>query len=266
MNSSDMASVRRKILDDGVAHIPAVVDRRTCAELQDAIEHCRQHTGPHFRRLSAADEPVVESELFRWSDTLAFHDIATAGPLPTIAGEVFGGEAVVLLEDQWFYSAAGSNTPSPWHQDQPYHPLEPWFLTIWVPLDPVPEGCGLKAVKRSHQGPIYSPVEFSANDATLDSGAMTLEPVPAIDQHPDCFDIVLPNSVPGDAVLLDSRTLHAAGGFCASQFRRLSIRYAPIETVYASRPWPVATFWAEHDVEAQLGSSIVSKTFPIIKI
>lgn len=266
MTLPDLEKLRQTVNARGVAHLPGVIDEPHCAALIEAIDQCRRDPGPHFRRLSPAGEPVVESELFRWRDVPAFEAIATTGVLPAIAAAVFAADAMVLLEDQWFYSAAGSNTPSPWHQDQPYHPLEPWFLTIWIPLDPVPGGCGLKAVKGSHHGPIYSPVEFSSTDATLGTGSMTLDPVPQVDAEPTLFDVFVPNVVPGDAVLLDSRTLHAAGGSCPATFRRLSLRYAPVETVYASRPWPVATFWAEHEVEAKLGQPIAGDAFPIISI
>lgn len=258
-------AIRLALHDKGVVHVERLLDAPTIKSLIEAIEHCREHTGPHFRRLSPAREPVVESELFRWQDVPAIRALTTEGALPALAASVFDASEVVLFEDQWFYSAEGSNTPSPWHQDQPYHPLEPWFLTIWLPLDPVPPGCALKAVERSHKGPVYAPVEFSSNEATLASGAMTLEHVPDIDKAPADFPILIPEAAPGDAVLLDSRTLHAAGGYCASPFRRLSIRYAPVETVFARRPWPVATFWADHDVTKRLGERMAGRAFPILR-
>lgn len=256
------ASENLTVAEDGVAQVRGLIGADQQAELRDAIEYCRANPGPNFRTLSPEGRPVVQSDLFRWADVEAIRRVAMEGPLPRLAADVLGTKDVILLEDQWFYSASGSGTPSPWHQDHPYHPLEPWFLTIWIPLDPVPGPVGIRAVAGSHRGDVYAPVEFSAGKATLDAGDIVLRPVPAIDDDPETFPVFVPETDPGDAVLLDSRTLHAAGGLCAATFRRLSIRYARPDTRFRPRPWPVAAFWAEHDTRD--GGSLSPSAFPLI--
>jgi ectoine hydroxylase-related dioxygenase (phytanoyl-CoA dioxygenase family) len=124
----------------------------------------------------------------------------------------------------------------------------------------------LKAVAGSHRGEVYAPVEFSAGKKTLESDAVVLRKVPDIDADPASFAVFAPDVAPGDAMLLDSRTLHAAGGPCASVFRRLSLRYAHPDTRYRLRPWPVATFWTGHDPAAHEGELIASAAFPLIKV
>jgi len=254
------------IADDGVAFVRNAVSAEDVEALKAAIEYCRVNPGPNFRTLSKEGQPVVQSDLFRWHDVPAIRKVAFEGVLPKLACEAFGTDRVILLEDQFFYSEVGSGTPSPWHQDEPYHPLDPWFLTIWVPLDPYPASIGIKAVPGSHLKEIYAPVEFSAGKATLADGAFTLEPVPDIDSQPAIFPVTIPDANPGDAVLLDSRTLHGAGGKCEATFRRLSIRYAHPDTVYRRRPWPVATFWGPHDIENKFGQRIESPAFPMIEV
>lgn len=252
------------IAREGVAVVRGLVDVDRCQRLIAVIEDLRADPGPQFRTLSPDGEPLVQSDLFRWRDHPELEDLVTAGPLPRLACDIFGSDGVVLLEDQFFYSAAGSGTPSPWHQDHPYHPLEPWFLTVWIPLDPVPGQTGLRAVPNSHLGPTYAPVEFSAGKATLAGGADVLTGVPAIDDDPIAFPVMAPAYEPGDAMLLDSRTLHAAGGHCETTFRRLSIRYAAPDTRYEARDWPVAGFWNDHDVAGQLGQRIAGTAFPLV--
>ena len=258
------SSVAAAIERDGVAHVRGLIDAAACAGLIEAIEACRAAPGPNFRTLSPEGRPVVQSDLFRWHDVPAIRDVAMQGALLRLAAEVFGTDEVILLEDQWFYSEEGSGTPSPWHQDHPYHPLEPWFLTIWIPLDPVPGPVGIKAVPGSHRGDVYAPVEFSAGKATLDAGGIVLRPVPDIDADPERHGVFEPRTAVGDAVLLDSRTLHAAGGLCAATFRRLSIRYAPPSTRIRLRPWPIASFWADH--EPKNGEALDPQSFPTIAI
>ena len=258
------SSVAEAIARDGVAHVPGVIDPAACAELIAAIEHCRAHPGPNFRTLSPEGRPVVQSDLFRWRDVPAIRALAREGALPRLAAEVFGTDEVILLEDQWFFSEEGSGTPSPWHQDHPYHPLEPWFLTIWIPLDPVPGPVGIKAVPGSHMRDVYAPVEFSAGKATLDAGSIVLRPVPDIDADPERYGVCEPATAPGDAVLLDSRTLHAAGGLCEATFRRVSIRYAPPSTRIHLRPWPIASFWGEYAPKS--GERLPQDAFPLIGV
>lgn len=258
------SSVAEAIAERGVALVAGLIDEAACGQLIEAIEYCRAHPGGNFRTLSPEGRPVVQSDLFRWRDVPAIRDVAMEGALPRLAAEVFGTDEVILLEDQWFYSEEGSGTPSPWHQDHPYHPLEPWFLTIWIPLDPVPGPVGIKAVPGSHKGDVYAPVEFSAGKATLDAGGIVLRPVPDIDADPERYGVFEPATKPGDGVLLDSRALHAAGGFCAATFRRVSIRYAPPSTRIRLRPWPIASFWAEHNLKND--EILPEAAFPRIRV
>lgn len=257
-----MASVQVQIAEEGYAFVPNVLDGAACDGLNDAIAACRAAPGPTFRTLSPADDPLVQSELFRWGDTAAIRALTHAGPLPALAAEAFGTTDVILMEDQWFYSQANASTPSPWHQDHPYHPLEPWFLTIWIPLDDPPGPVGLKVAAGSHRAAMYGPVEFSAGSATLGDSQQTLEPVPDIDANPVKWRVTTPPAKRGDAILMDSRTLHAAGGLCTDTFRRISIRYAHPDTRITPRPWPVAQFWNDHPCATQPGASIAGPAFP----
>ena len=42
--------------------------------------------------------------------------------------------------------------PTPWHHDQSYYPIDGEDIcSIWMPVDPVPQGATLKFVKGSHR-------------------------------------------------------------------------------------------------------------------
>lgn len=262
--STTATELSRRIERDGYALVEAVLGAEACDTVNAAIDTCRRSPGPTYRVLSKPGDPAFESELFRWRDVPAFRDLATKGPLPRLAAEVFGTESVVLMEDQWFCSEAGAGAVSPWHQDHPYHPLEPWFLTIWVALDDPPGPVGLKVATASHGTTMYGPVEFSAGDPTLDAGRASLAPVPDIEADPERWRVTVPPARKGDAILMDSRTLHAAGGPCSARFRRVSIRYAHPATRFVSRDWPVAEFWAEHDIAP--GELLARDAFPQVVV
>lgn len=224
----------------GIAYHPGLLPADRCATLLTAVRRARATPSPSYRCLSPAGTPKLESDLFRWRDVPEIRDLVTDPLLLAPVRACLGTEDPIVLEDQWFWSEAGSATPSPWHQDEPYHPLDRPFLTIWIPLTPVPPGLGLKGVAGSHLGTIHAPVEFSAQEATLTGD------VPARAPDPAGRRVVDPSCRPGDAVLLDSRTLHAAGGACDTDFVRLSIRYAHPDTARSDRPWPTAQFWDEY--------------------
>lgn len=259
-----MGDLKQQLETDGYAFVENVLDDAACDAMIEAIATCQRKPGPTFRTLSPKGQPVVQSELFTWPHIPAMQALTKTGPLPRLAAEAFGTSSVILMEDQWFYSAPGASTPSPWHQDHPYHPLEPWFLTIWIPLDDPPGDVGLKVSAGSHGGPLYGPVEFSAGDATLGNAKTRLHPVPDVDAAPERWRVINPPAKRGDAILMDSRTLHAAGGLCKGTFRRISIRYAHPDTRVKPRSWPIAEFWDHHDVARRPGASIASADFPEI--
>lgn len=240
-------AVFESLCSDGIAFHPRLIEPEECATLFEAVAWARQHPSGSYRCLSPAGAPRLESDLFRWRDVPAIRDLVTDERLLQFARAYLGTDDPVVLEDQWFWSERGSSTDSPWHQDDPYHPLDRPFLTIWLPLTPVPAGLGLRGVAGSHEGPVYSPVEFSAGERTLSGTASSTATVPDIDANPQRFTVIDPAGRAGDAVLLDSRTLHSAGGHCAEDFVRLSIRYAHPETARRERTWPTASFWEEYD-------------------
>lgn len=264
MTETPESQIAAAIARDGFAVVPGALTAAQCDAVNAAIDTCRATPGPTHRVLSPAGEPRLESELFRWGDTPAIRAVAMEGALPRLAAAAFGTRDVILMEDQWFLSEAGAGARSPWHQDHPYHPLEPWFLTIWIALDPPPGPVGLSVARGSHGGTLYGPVEFSAGDATLGSAAGQLAPVPDIDGDPGAWDVVTPDVAKGDAIVMDSRTLHAAGGNCAAIFRRLSIRYAHPATRVVPRNWPVADFWSDHPCARTAGAELDPAAFPLI--
>lgn len=253
-------TVVASLLDDGIAWRPNLVDQARCEELLSAVERSRRSPSPQYRRLTAPGHPGVESDLFRWRDVDEIWALVTDPALLELAGAHLGTDDPVILEDQWFWSERGAVADSPWHQDEPYHPLDRPFLTMWLPLTPVPPGCGLRGVSGSHEGPMYGTVEFSAGEATLNGRQTVLEPVPDVAAHPETFPVTTPDATPGDAVLLDSRTLHSAGGHCTWDFVRLSIRYAHPDTRRRDRPWSTAGFWDSYDWSD--GDTLPAQAFP----
>lgn len=257
----------RDTLDEvGAVHVPGVLDASWRARLHAAIERCRADPGPHYGVLSRPGEPVVDSDLFRWFDDPDLWAVVHDSPLPALAGELLGASEIVLVEDQWFSSAASATTASPWHQDDPYYNIDRDFLTIWVALDDAPEAAALRVVPGSHRwGRLFAPVEFSATSATIGIGADDMEPVPDVDGD-GRYVTVGWDVAAGDAIALHSRTLHAAGAkpIEGRPFRRLSTRWVDGDARYEDRGPHVASFWHILDHGLQPGDRLACDVFPVV--
>jgi hypothetical protein len=261
-----VADLAADLARDGAVMIPGLLDDTWCERIRSAIDRCRVAPGPHYGVLSPAGAPRVDSDLFRWADDPDLRALTHDSPLVDAAAAMLGSPEVVLIEDQWFASATGAGTPSPWHQDEPYYRLDRPFLTIWVTLDAVSADGSLRVVPGSHAtGELYAPVEFAADGSTIDEATARLPPVPDIDADPDRYPVWSWDLQPGDAIALDSRTLHATGRTTATrEFRRVSTRWAHPDTRYQRRVTSTAMFWDTIDHGLHDGDPIAGRAFPLV--
>jgi hypothetical protein len=257
--------VTAPLLDpDGVLHVSGVVDGPRCDAICAAIERSRSRVSEFYGVLSPAGDPQVDSDLFVWPHDDEYRSLVADGPLARLASALLDAPNVVFVEDQWFVSAPGAATPSPWHQDGPYYNLDRPFLTLWLALDDAPPEAALRVVAGSHRaGAWYAPVEFSTTLVTT-LGSTALPPVPDVDADPSAdvrhFDVRR-----GDVVALHSDALHAAGGVALpTVFRRLSTRWAHPDTRYVDRGPQVASFWRQLPHGLRDGDLLACDQFPLI--
>ena len=246
--------------------VPGLLDRRWCHRLHRAIDRCRSSPSQFYGVLSGPDELRVDSDLFRWFDDPDIAELTRSSPLTALAVDLVDTDSVVLIEDQWFSSEPGAVSASPWHQDHPYYNLDRPFVTIWVTLDDVRADAALRVVAGSHAtGVTYAPIEFSATASTI-GGRSDLEPVPDIDADADAFPVTTWDLRAGDAVAIDSRTLHATGvrEVADRDFRRLSTRWAHPDTCYLDQGEQAATFWKLLPHGLTTGDRIAGEVFPLI--
>ncbi|MDY7099882.1 MAG: phytanoyl-CoA dioxygenase family protein [Actinomycetota bacterium] len=250
---------------DGAVHLPGVVVAADLEELCAAIERCRATPGPHYGRLSPDDRPAVDSDLFRWFDDDGLRAFLFDSPMAALAAQLLGADAVVLVEDQWFASAPGADTPSPWHQDGPYYNIDGAFLTLWLALDDAPADAALRVVPGSHRwGRTFAPVEFASSGSTF-GGDGGLEPVP--DSVHDRSTTRGWEVRAGDVIALDPLTLHSAGSAPVEDrwFRRLSTRWAAPDARYVDRGEQAASFWRMLDHGRTTGDLLTCDTFPLVR-
>lgn len=251
---------------DGAVLVRDVVPRQTCERLHEAIEWCRDQPSEHYARLSEPGRAPVDSDLFRWFDNATIREVLFTSPLARLAATLLGdGGDVVLIEDQWFASAPGADTPSPWHQDEPYYNIDGDFVTLWLALDDAPAGAALSVVPGSHRwGRTFAPVAFVAGDADVVVDGADLErlsPEDVATTGQASWDVRA-----GDVIALHPLMLHSAGSQPVpdSWFRRLSTRWAAPTARYVDRGEQAAAFWRLLPHGLHTGDLLVSDTFPLV--
>lgn len=175
-----------------------------------------------------------------WERIPEFRNAALAGPLPEIAGALMGTRRPRFFHEHVLVKEPGTVTPTPWHHDDPYYGVDGMDnVSLWVPLDPVPEAIALRCVVASHlTGQRFIPNRFKDDSPYVTNAqGFRLMGDPArwwADPGVRAFP-----AEPGDLVAFHFRTLHAAPGTESHPGRRrvVSFRYLGDDARWAQRPW-----------------------------
>lgn len=140
-----------------------------------------------------------------------------------------------LSDDQFFAKSRGTSLRTPWHQDGSFWPFRGTFLSIWVALDPITEASGwLQFVRGSHAWGRTFKADGIQYDPSMHDPAH--DEIPAIEEHPENYDIVGFKMSPGDAAVFDAFTLHCSQPNVSGAPRRaFNSRWAAADAVYAPR-------------------------------
>lgn len=197
-----------------------------------------------------------------------FREFRERSPLPSIAGQLMGVQQVRFFYDQLFIKEAGTQSPTPWHQDLPFWPFRgTHLLSLWVALTPVTrETSGVEYLAGSHRsGKFYRAVTPDHDPHFLN---------PDLEVCPDYNDAANRNDgkflswdmEPGDVLCHHPLTAHGAGGNSSTTSRRvgLSLRYLGRDVVWDPRPY-VMRLNREPDVSAGTYPGD-DKVFPSISV
>jgi ectoine hydroxylase-related dioxygenase (phytanoyl-CoA dioxygenase family) len=87
-----------------------------------------------------------------WQSIPEFADTALHSVLPQIAGELMGTQTPRFFHEHVLVKEPGTTTPTPWHHDDPYYGVEGMDnVSLWVPLDSVPEQISLRCISGTHR-------------------------------------------------------------------------------------------------------------------
>lgn len=187
--------------------------------------------------------------------------------LAQAAATLLGSKQVRLYEDLLIYKAAGTEQPTPWHQDDPQWPLVGrQMCSAWFCLDRVDAATGaLRFATGSHQGPRYRPyvaksrlADLKADEAYFEGGEQ-----PDVEGNPQKFKVVSYDTEPGDVVFFHPRLLHAAYGSNPAYPRRtFSIRFLGDDVRWEPKKSVMYEWLAQ--VKLKPGEPIVDQQFPML--
>jgi ectoine hydroxylase-related dioxygenase (phytanoyl-CoA dioxygenase family) len=112
-------------------------------------------------------------------------------------------------------------------------------VSIWIPLDPIPESVALRFIVGSHLwNKRFIPRRF-ADQSVYVEDAVDFVSMPDQSEIDEMQSRTCPVGL-GDAVAFHYRTLHSAPGTFGTEVhlrRAVSFRYVGDDAVFASRPW-----------------------------
>src|SRR5258707_11155694 len=155
----------------------------------------------------------------------AFREFVLESNAGEIAARLMRSTRCNFFYDAMWAKGPGTPKRTPWHQDQPYYPIDGRQLCIlWVPVDPVSAENSLELVRGSHLWNRWFQPQLSRDAKILyGEGDRTFERMPEIEANRRDYDIVSYEMMPGDCLAFAGLTVHGAPGNASDQRPRRAL-------------------------------------------
>ncbi len=263
VSPEDVAKYQR----DGVVILHKVLSAQTIADLALAVEQNMKSPGPWANEYAAnSKQGRFFDDYVNWSRFDAYKEHALTGALPQIALELMQTNTGRFFHEHVLVKEAGNNQVTPWHNDDPYYGINSHDnVSLWVPLDPIPESIALRAIKsRRDFDKNFIPRKF-VDQSPYVADARGYEQFPDAQLLDASGEIECFPAMPGDIVAFHFRTLHSAPATTNYNGRRrvVSFRYVDNDAVWASRPWKTSPPLDANSLK--IGDELNDDRFPLIK-
>lgn len=249
---------------DGAVVIRDALSPDELAMLERGIEANLAAPGPLAAEATqAGDRGRFFEDFCNWQRVAEYEAVLTRSRLPALAAQLMCSATVRLYHDHLLVKEAGTTTPTPWHQDQPYYNVAgAQNVSFWIPVDPVSRDATLEFLAGSHRGPWLMPRTFQSQQARwFPEGSLADIPDMAA---PELRERVLGWALaPGDAVAFHMLTLHASRGVEPGRRRRVfSARYLGDDMVHAPRAWRTSPEFEGLRDQLPAGAALEHPLFP----
>ncbi|MEM6513715.1 MAG: phytanoyl-CoA dioxygenase family protein [Pseudomonadota bacterium] len=252
----------QRFREDGVILVREALEPNWLELIEEGIEQGRTELSMIGKFMSRGTKGY-EMDVFLWKRIDALRDAIYYGPFAHWAQQLMGSKEVRFFYDQMFVKEAGTDAPTPWHQDLSFWPIRgEQICSMWMPVDDVSrESSGLMYVKGSHRWPqrfkAISPDYF---EPIIDE---EMDDIPDINADPDAYDLVDWDMKPGDILMFHPLTLHGSYGNSHRERRRRAIafRWTGDDVVYAPSPTRMGINFQHESTE---GGPLRGAAFPRI--
>jgi ectoine hydroxylase-related dioxygenase (phytanoyl-CoA dioxygenase family) len=259
---------REEYNNNGAVALRGVISDQWQRKLADSIEKDIANPGPFFHGYENKEgEGKFHGNLRIWQNDPGFKDYCLKSCLPDIAQQFFQSNRINLLYDQLFVKEPGTDSLTPWHNDQPFWPVRGrQVISFWTSLDPVSQESGaLNFIRGSNNWDRWFQPEAFGDGENVASYEQNenYEPMPDIDNNLADYDIITWDLEPGDVYVFQGLTVHGSGGNSRRDRRRrgYTVRYTGDDVSYDTRP---GTAKAIHDDNLKDGDALKEPVFPII--
>ena len=288
VNEDDIEAYHR----DGFVVLRGVVPNEVLASLERGVDTnmsspsawSNDYAGPCGGGVGAVDASDDQrgrrgrffDDYVNWGRISEYRRAALSGPLPRIAADLMGTRRPRFYHEHVLVKEPGGTaSQTPWHQDDPYYGVDSDVnVSLWVPLDPVPDVVSLRILTGSHAHgrPRFVPHRFVDVVPYVSDDA----PPPGYEHLADRASlwsdprVAICPANPGDVVAFHFRTLHAAPGTTSAdrhhggRRRVVSFRYLGDDARWATRPWKTSPPFADEGLVP--GDVLDEGRFPIVDL
>jgi len=251
--------------EDGAVLLKGAISPEWLDRVAAAIERDIDNPGPFCHRYEVdGEQGRFHGNLRIWENDPDFRAYCFESGLPEAAAAFLGASKVNLLYDQLFVKEPGTDSPTRWHNDQPYWPVRGWdVMSFWLALDPTTAENGrLEFVRGSHKWDRwFQPEAFGKTTVNAYDDNPDYEAMPDIDAARDDYDFITWDMEPGDVIAFQAMAVHGAGGNLLKDRRRrgYTVRYVGDDAWYDTRPGTTKQLKTD---ELQDGDPMESSIYP----
>jgi ectoine hydroxylase-related dioxygenase (phytanoyl-CoA dioxygenase family) len=239
----------RRYEEDGFLLVKGLFDLDWVEAMREAVDEVLARPGPQSMEIAGDDGTPgrFTFDAWIWTYNKKFGDVVFNCPAPEIAATFMRAKRVNLVFD--YIAVKEPHTPktTAWHQDAPGNPVEGLqSCSMWIALDHVtPESGAMRYARGSHKwgkafepvgsGNVYKHAAYAgrSDDEQRPDG---LHQMPDIDADPARYGVATVGAEPGDFIIHNLMTVHAAGGNNSDRRRRaFGLRFAGEQATYAIR-------------------------------
>ena len=237
LDSTLVATYKR----DGVVVLPNLVSLDALDLLRQGVLANMKSPGPWANEYTPTGATGrFFDDYVNWQRIPEFEQVGNEGPVPHAALDLMATKSARMFHEHVLVKEAQTREVTPWHHDDPYYGIDGMDnVSIWIPLDPIPESVALRFIVGSHLwNKRFIPRRYADQSAYVEN-AVDFVSMPDQNELDALPSITCPVNL-GDAVAFHYRTLHSAPGTLGTEVklrRAVSFRYVGDDAVFASRPW-----------------------------